>query len=340
MGAAGPAAPRPAAPGPEEAGRPMPASPPLSPPESPTVAILLAVHNGGEHLPEQLASIAAQTHRGWVVLASDDGSRDGSRSVLEGFAREHPLILLDGPCRGASENFLSLLRRLPAHRPDARWIAFCDQDDIWLPGKIGRALAALAPLPEDRPALYCSRTWIADAEGRPERLSLPSRRPPSFRNALVQNICRGNTILLNPAASALAVAAAAEVPGVAVHDWWLYQLVTGAGGQVVHDEEPTLLYRQHGGNAIGANNGLAARRKRLRQVLRGDLREWNDANIAALGASAHRLTERNRARLAAFAALRDGPLPRRLLGLARLGLYRQSRATTAALWLAAALRRL
>lgn len=309
-------------------------------PNAPNVAILLAVYNGGVHLAEQLDSIAAQTHREWVVLASDDGSLDNSRSQLEIFAQRHPLILIDGPRRGSAENFLSLLRRRPVYLPNIRWLAFSDQDDIWLPDKMERGLAALSVLPEDRPALYCSRTWISDSNGRPLRLSPPRPRPPSFRNALVQNICSGNTILLNPAATTLATAAAAEVASLAFHDWWLYQLVTGAGGQVVHDNAPMLFYRQHASNEMGANDSFAARYRRIHLLMRGDFRGWNRVNIAALNASFHRLTEGNQGRLAVFAALCAGSLPERLLGLARLRLYRQSRASTVAVWLSAVLRRL
>lgn len=307
---------------------------------APNVAILLAAYNGGAHLAEQLYSIAAQTHRNWVILASDDGSLDNSRSQLERFAQRHPLILVDGPRRGSAENFLFLIRQRAVLLPDIRWLAFSDQDDIWLPGKIERGLAALSALSEDRPALYCSRTWISDPDGRPLRLSRPRPRPPSFRNALVQNICSGNTILLNPAATALATAASAEASSLVFHDWWLYQLVTGAGGQVVHDDAPMLLYRQHASNEMGANDTLAAQRRRIQLLLRGDFRAWNSVNIAALNASIHRLTEDNQGRLADFAALRDSSLAERLLGLVRLRLYRQSRASTLALWVSAALRRL
>ena len=41
------------------------------------------------------------------------------------------------------------------------------------------------------------------------------------------------------------------------HDWWAYQLVSGAGGTVIYDPEPFVAYRQHAGNLIGGNQGLA-----------------------------------------------------------------------------------
>ena len=306
---------------------------------SPFVTILMGVYNGESDLPEQLRSIAAQSHSNWQLLASDDASTDESRALIEAFAGAHDALCLDGPCTGASSNFLSLIRRARDHAPPGHWLAFSDQDDIWLPDRLERGLTALAPFGRT-PVLYCSRTWITDAACRTRRLSAPRPRPPSFRNALVQNIAAGNTILLNPAAAELVEAAAHEVDKVVVHDWWIYQLVTAAGGQVVHDDAPTLLYRQHDDNQIGANDQLRARLRRIRQLLRGDFRDWNTVNIAALRASAPRLAPEHRALLEAFAALRDAPLPVRLARLSRLGLYRQSLASQAALWLAALLGRL
>lgn len=147
-------------------------------------------------------------------------------------------------------------------------------------------------------------------------------------------------MMLNRAAIALVAGAAAEAGQVVMHDWWLYQIITGAGGQVVFDACPQLYYRQHGANQIGANRGPMAKLHRLRALLRGDFRRWNGINLRALRASAHRLTPENRAVLQGFAQLRDLPLGPRIVLFRRLGLYRQGVAGTASLWLAVALGRL
>lgn len=310
------------------------------------VCILLGLYNAGEALAEQLESFAGQTHADWDLLASDDGSTDDTVRAVEAFARRmdaegRRVELTEGPGTGATANFLSLLARSPAGAP---WLALSDQDDVWLPDRLSRGLAALSLVPNGHPALYCSRTWVADSDLVRRRLSMRFSRPPSFRNALVQNIASGNTILLNRAAAALARAeapraAALARPGTGLHDWWLYQIVAGAGGSIVHDPEPTLLYRQHGGNLVGSNDGHGARLARIRMLLAGRFRDWNAANIRALEASSARLTPENRAILAGFSRMRESGLIGRILGLRRLGLYRQSRAGQLALWVAAALNR-
>ena len=302
--------------------------------QAPHVAILLAVYNGGDFLSDQLQSIAAQEYQSWQVLASDDGSKDKSRDILGEFAAAHPAICLSGPGAGAAGNFLSLIRRTPEIAPAGHWMAFCDQDDVWLPDKLSRGIAALGDSEDPRPSLYCSRSWITDTVLGQRRLSAARPRPPSFRNALVQNVASGNTILLNPAATRLVEEAAQKIERVVVHDWWVYQLITGAGGRVVHDDTPTLLYRQHDVNQIGSNDTRLARLRRIRQLLEGHFRDWNEINIAALSRLEEYLTPENQEILAEFVAMRRGPMPARLARLWRLGLYRQSTISTFALWVA------
>lgn len=305
----------------------------------PTVTILMGVFDGAAHLRAQLDSLAAQDHADWRLIASDDGSRDGSLAILEAFAAGRPagqVACTSGPGRGFAANYLSLLAGLS---DDPGWVAFSDQDDVWLPDRLTRGLHALPA--GNAPALYCSRTWVTAADLSDRRLSPLFRRPPSFRNALVQNVAAGNTILLNPAAARLLVATARRVRGIVAHDWWAYLAVTGAGGQVVMGAAPTLLYRQHGANAIGSNSGWGARLRRLAQVWRGGLGDWNDTNAAALTACADLLTPAARGVLADWQRLRASrPAPLRLWRLWRLRLYRQTPASAAVLWLAAAIGRI
>lgn len=304
------------------------------------VVVLLATWNGAANLREQLDSFCGQTMPPTRLIVSDDGSRDETRAILADFAASKPgfaVTVLDGPRRGGAQNFLHLLRSIP---PDADVVALSDQDDVWLPEKIARGAAQLSRLPPERPALVGGRSFVCDARLGNRRLSPMPRREPCFRHALVQNFAGGNTMMMNRAAAELLRAAAAETTRVVVHDWWMYQVVAGAGGSVIFDPAPLLLYRQHTGNQIGANAGVNAKIKRLRWMLRGRFRRWNAINLAALRASAHRFTPENRALLEDFARLQRAGLIDRLTLLRRLGLFRQGLEGTLSLWLAAILGRI
>jgi glycosyltransferase involved in cell wall biosynthesis len=309
----------------------------------PKVAVLLATYNGAAALQAQLDSIAEQSLPPVLLLVSDDASRDDSCAIVQRFAEAHPDIQVDlktGPCMGAAQNFLSLLRRVPV---EIDFVALSDQDDVWLPDKLRRGVYALQEAAQTAPEtslLYCGRSWECNAELGNRRLSRGIKRPVSFRHALVQNVAGGNTMMLNRTAINLCGAASSEARKLVVHDWWLYQIITGVGGRVIFDMTPLLLYRQHGGNLIGANRGLEAKKKRLLMLFSGRFRRWNTINIKALMASSHRLTPENRALLQIFAQDRNGPLWRRVSMVWRIGLYRQGLQGSLSLYLAALLRRI
>ena len=306
--------------------------------QNPRLCILMGLYNGAAHLQAQLDSFADQRFTDWDLMVSDDGSDDTGPALVADFATrhapaDHKITLLEGPKQGFAANFLSLLTRAPK---DAAWLALSDQDDVWLADHLARAVTVLAAQPTDRPALYCSRTWVVSEDLQNRRLSRNFRRAPSFANALVQNIASGNTTVLNRAAAdLLALAAARHTGPLPAHDWWIYQLITGAGGHVHFDTAPGLLYRQHDENVIGASGGWQARALRLKMILKGQFATWNGQNVAALAQVADLLTPEHQADLAAFADLRTRTLPRRLIGLHRLGLYRQSRAAHLFMWFAA-----
>jgi hypothetical protein len=229
-----------------------------------------------------------------------------------------------GPQQGFAANFMSLLRALPV---EPGFVALCDQDDHWLPDKLARAVSALSEVPPEKPALYCARSVITDENLRDPRLSPRFHRPATMRNALVQNIVAGNSVVLNPAAAALARDAANEAfevgPPIS-HDWWLYQIICAVGGVVIFDPSPGLLYRQHGANAVGANRGLRAGLHRVRQVLTGAFGKWCASNLEVLSASMHRFTPQAQRELHLLRQIQSRSLFRRLRALMRLRPYRQS----------------
>lgn len=288
----------------------------------PKVAILLCTYHGQRYLADQLDSFAAQSYPNWEVLASDDGSQDNTHSILETYRNKwgrDRLSIHFGLARGFAANFLSLTCRSSIK---ADYYAYSDQDDVWETDKLQRAMNWLLTIPKDIPALYCSRTRLVDVHNRDIGLSPLFNKPPSFSNALMQNVGGGNTMVFNNAARTLLCEAGADAD-VVTHDWWAYLLVSGCG-KVFYDTRPTLRYRQHEGNILGVNTGWAARFKRIRMLFQGHYRAWNDRNIEALQRIRHRLTPENQQILDQFIKARNLGLLPRLIGLKRCGIYRQT----------------
>jgi len=308
-------------------------------PHSSHVNILMGTYNGAAFLQPQLDSFLAQSHDDWSLWISDDGSNDGTMAILERFRAKHPardIRILQGPCQGVARNYLSLLARpIPA----GALVALSDQDDVWLPDKLIRAVRAIAAAPKPGPVAYAGARHLATADLHIQGQSLPVRRGPSFGNALVQNILPGHSLVLNSAAHDL-VAAAGQPKTVMCHDWWIYLLVSGAGGQVLYDPEPLVIYRQHHGNFLGSNRGRAARLRRAALVWNYDYGRWMQGNLQALMHVSACLTPQNRAIVQQLVALGRRAGLVRAWQMARLGLRRQTWAGTLAVLLAAAMGRL
>lgn len=224
---------------------------------STTVHIVLPVHDGRPYLAEQVRSLQAQTHESWRLWVRDDGSTDGSAAVVRELAGTDSRIRLhepDGRRLGATRSFAWLLERLPA---DATYVMLCDHDDRWLPQKIERSLEAMRAEEEESPGPVLVHTDLVVVD-RDLRVVHPSLweyqrivpQPATLRRLLANNTVTGCTVLVNrPLLEGLGTIP----PEASHHDRWM-ALVAAVCGRVVSVEEPTVLYRQHGRNTVGASD--------------------------------------------------------------------------------------
>ncbi|MBL0421206.1 glycosyltransferase family 2 protein [Ramlibacter sp. AW1] len=226
--------------------------------------VLMSTYNGARFIREQVASILSQLPSNGLLLVRDDGSRDDTVDAIEAFA--DPRIVIErGANIGFGASFLTLLCQAP---DDADLVMFSDQDDVWLPGKIARAGEYLGTC-GDTPALYCTAQRLVDESLAVLGTSPPWPRGPSMASAVAENIVTGCTAALNR--SALAFLKKGGIPReVRFHDWWMY-LAISTVGRVLVDDEPTILYRQHGRNTIGRGAGWWGRHVQIvRFLIRND----------------------------------------------------------------------
>ena len=283
----------------------------------------MGTFNGEKYIREQLDSIASQTHQNWKLVISDDGSSDRTVEIVKNWAIEVGVERVEfrsGPQKGFVQNFLSMACDSSLK---ADFYAFCDQDDVWKRDKLSIALNYMTPLgSENKASLYCGRTEYVN-----ERLEMLGNsplylKPPDFKNALVQSIAGGNTMVFNtPLKHALECIGVVQTIS---HDWWLYQLACGMSGNVYYDPQPLILYRQHQGSLVGRNTGFAAGLKRLRMVFNGELRRYTDQNIESLERAEHFLDNHNKRQLHDFKSLRFSSFFGRFFKFLRLGIYRQT----------------
>lgn len=217
-----------------------------------TVSVVLCSYNGGKYVGEQLESLASQTTLPTELIVGDDGSEDDTLDIVRAFAARSPFpvrIHENGERLGYRRNFLHT-----AQHASGTYIAFCDQDDVWLPEKIRTCLTALR---DPSVALVVHGYAIVDAELRELPVQLPPEsetRPPGFGEHLpkaqgfTQVFHRSliqafdvKTLPLDPQNTDRQIA----------HDQWVSFAADLVGStRVIPDR--LALYRQHGANVYGA----------------------------------------------------------------------------------------
>ena len=219
------------------------------------IDVVLPTYNGAAYLRQQVASIDQQTLRPLRLIIRDDGSTDGSYELLASLKQDYgdwlELLPTDGNL-GCSANVNRLLEitRSP-------YVALADQDDLWLPGKLEASLVLLKQLEQihgvEMPLMVHSDLSLIDGHDLPLGCSYLQRQrlDPSrigVDDLVLTNVVTGCTVILNRALLETALPIPAEA---LMHDWWL-ALVASATGLIGFAPEPSVLYRQHGSNVLGA----------------------------------------------------------------------------------------
>lgn len=229
-----------------------------------SVAVVMSTYNGEKYVREQLDSVLTQDYPNVSVFVRDDGSSDGTVSVLEPYERAGRIHLERGKNAGVVHSFFSLLEEV-CGRFD--YVAFCDQDDRWHADKVSRAVSVLQGKDASVPQLYCSEYEFCDGELRPQGRSHLNRRGVGFPTMLYENMVSGNTTLMNDALVCAVVSAGVE--GVYCHDWWC-ALVASAIGDLTFDDFASLDYRRTGSNVSATGTGgMSLLRYRARKFLQG-----------------------------------------------------------------------
>ncbi len=225
------------------------------------ISVVLATYNGEKFLREQLLSLSSQTVPPRELIVSDDGSSDSTLDIIETYAVTAPfpvcIVKHAGPA-GYANNFLSA-----CEHATGKWIAFCDQDDIWHPEKIETCQRALS-----RPdALACAHTVkLIDAAGT---------QIGHFNQAIS---VRGKSIFQGPWYAYLGMSLAFDRQLLQIlvnsdetrgldpdtgklglgHDKWICFLAESLGS-VALIPQPLASYRLHGANLSMSNDSLKRR---------------------------------------------------------------------------------
>jgi rhamnosyltransferase len=238
---------------------------------SPDVGVLLAIYNGATYCEDQLLSLLWQRDVDVHIYVRDDGSQDESIDIITRLAERNPgrVTFVDnqGIRTGSpSGNFFSMLTTVVLAQHS--YIAFADQDDVWMPDKLRRAIAAMA---DEKADGYSSNliafdqkaqtAWVVDKQGNDADLDY-----------LFQGASAGCTYVLSLKAAQLVAKVMSDAPPLspgASHDWIIYAICRSHGLTWVRDGTSTIMYRQHDSNQYGTRRGLQEIAAKFRLVRSG-----------------------------------------------------------------------
>jgi glycosyltransferase involved in cell wall biosynthesis len=205
-----------------------------------SVDVLLGIFRPSAYLREQIISISQQSGAQISLIISIDSERQDLDPFLPQINQLFPnRIILDGPKRGAAENYFYLLKH-----SKSKFVAFCDQDDIWEHDHIEKSLIRLAEN-NDKPSLTFSPVLEF---GKGHSRIWPKNPQREISSIIFENPARGCTIVLNEEARLMINTLSTKY--AIMHDWFSL-LVVSLTGSVIYSERPEVRYRLHDGNAIG-----------------------------------------------------------------------------------------
>lgn len=223
-----------------------------------SVTILMSTYNGEKYLKEQLDSITGQDMQEWRLVVRDDGSTDDTVKLLQQYAAKDDRIrvVADGRNAGVIRSFEYLLQ----HYGTEGYIAFADQDDVWLPNKLRISTETIQRAEkeygESTPIGVHTDLIVADEQLQEISKSFwdYAQIKPHILNQKAEylaicNSVTGCTLLLNQAARKASWPFSEKA---LMHDSAIAVSIKKKGGQLVPIDEATLHYRQHGDNALGA----------------------------------------------------------------------------------------
>ena len=218
------------------------------------VQVMMSTYNGEKYLAEQIASLTAQEGVAVAISIRDDGSSDGTRTLLDEWQKKGILHWYTGANLRPKKSFLNLLKQ---SSPDADYYAFCDQDDYWESKKLLTAVQKIEQVEADIPVLYFSEALLVDENLHALGKSEFATGAFSFGEILIKNNGSGCTMVFNKALRNLIhTSDYTDLSNEPLHDHWIYMICLAAGGKVLYDPDSYIRYRQHGNNAVGGNRTL------------------------------------------------------------------------------------
>lgn len=234
--------------------------------KNPSVVVLLATRNGIKWIKDQINSILNQKNVNVDIYISVDLSIDGTYEWCKNLASKNKCIKIlsyGNLFGGAAKNFFHLIKEVNFDKYD--YISFADHDDIWFPDKLLRAIKLIKDKNLDGYSSDVTAFWSNN-----KKHYLKKSYPQKKFDYYFESAGPGCTFLLKQQSlqkfKLFLIDNWIQVNDIKLHDWTIYAYFRTFSMLWYIDETPSLLYRQHNHNVMGANIHLKAYINRFQMI--------------------------------------------------------------------------
>jgi rhamnosyltransferase len=233
------------------------------------VVVLLAAYNGSKWLQEQIDSILNQINVNVTIFISIDESADDTLEMCMLLSKQYNNIIIlpsIGRIGSAAKNFFRLIRDVDINNFD--YVALADQDDIWNKDKLLKAVNQLQTNSLDA---YSSNVTAFWSDGK--QCLINKAQSQVKYDYMFESAGPGCTFVLTKKIALelqkFLITNKLSCDKIALHDWFIYAFARSKNYKWYIDTKPSMLYRQHNNNVIGANVGIKSAMIRWRKIRQG-----------------------------------------------------------------------
>ena len=155
----------------------------------PLISVIMPAYQAEAYIETAIRSVMAQTYPNWELLVLDDGSRDGTASIVQALASEDARVrYLPNP----GNMGVAKTRNRGLDLAQGEYVALLDSDDLWLPEKLSCQLELLQ---REKADLVCCSYAIIDGQGSPIKRDCLVQPRIAYRQLLKENTIGCSTVL-------------------------------------------------------------------------------------------------------------------------------------------------
>lgn len=203
-----------------------------------TISVAMATYNGEKYIKEQLDSILHQLGKNDELVISDDGSTDGTLSILASYS-DSRIKIFKGPGLGVKQNFANAIEKC-----NGRYIFLADQDDIWIDDKVNKILRVF----EKEKCSCVIHDAIVFNSNNGEIITDSFYKLRKSKNGVIKNIWKNSYIGCCMAFDSKMKNKILPIPNdIEMHDQWI-GLLNDKYGKNIFIDDKLLKYRRHNDN--------------------------------------------------------------------------------------------